>query len=68
MSLDFKIPKIWHQKGVGYLEDCYEIGSLMSFEDLRRKYELSSLTVRSFLSDLERLLHEGNAHQKCTLS
>ncbi len=80
MSLDNKTLETWHQKGVGYLEDCYENGSLMSFEDLRKKYDLSNrnffcyLQLISFLktslgptmtlptlSDLERLLHEGNA-------
>ncbi len=39
MSLVNKILEVWHQKGVYYLEDCYENGSLMSFENLRRKYD-----------------------------
>lgn len=80
MSLDNKTLEMWHQKGIHYLEDCYENGSLIYFEDLRRKYDLPNrsffcyLQLRSFLkttlgpkmtlpalSDLERLLLEGNS-------
>lgn len=55
MSVDNKILETWHQKGIRHLEDCYKDGCLMSFEDLRRKYDLSSrnffcyLQLRSFL-------------------
>lgn len=42
MTLDNRILEVWHQKGIHYLEDCYDNGSLMTFQDLRRKYELSS--------------------------
>lgn len=58
MSVDNKILEIWYQKGIRHLEDCYEDGSLMSFEDLRRKYDLSSkncfcyLQLSSFLKSV----------------
>lgn len=58
MSVDNKILEIWYQKGIRHLEDCYEDGSLMSFKDLRRKYDLSSkncfcyLQLSSFLKSV----------------
>ncbi|KAL7372002.1 hypothetical protein ABVT39_008308 [Epinephelus coioides] len=58
MSVDNKILETSHQKGIRHLEDCYKDGCLMSFEDLRRKYDLSSriffcyLQLRSFLKSV----------------
>lgn len=55
MTLDNKILDIWHHKGIQHLEDCFDKGLLMSFEHLKRKYNLSNQTffcylqIRSFL-------------------
>lgn len=42
MTLDYRILKMWHQKRIHYLKDCYDNGFLMSFEQLKGQYDLSS--------------------------
>lgn len=44
MTLNNKILDIWHQKGIHCLEDCFDKWLLMSFEHLKRKYDLSNQT------------------------
>ena len=41
---DNNIFKLWHDKGIIYLEQCYSNGTLMSFEQLKAKYDLSNST------------------------
>ena len=54
-TLNNKILETWHHKGIQHLEDCYKKRLLMSFEILKRKYDLSNKTffcylqLRSFL-------------------
>ena len=55
MFFDNKIFKLWHDKGILYFEQCYSNGTLMSFEQLKTKYDLSNkhffcyLQLRTFL-------------------
>lgn len=55
MTVNNKILETWHYSGIHILEDCFEDGLFMSFEQLRRKYNLPSntffcyLQLRSFL-------------------
>jgi len=55
MTLDNKILETWHDGGSQHLEDCFDKGCLMFFEERKRKYDLSRRTffcylqLRSFL-------------------
>lgn len=44
MTLNNKILDIWHHEGIQRLEDCFDKGRFMSFEHLKRKYDLSNQT------------------------
>lgn len=57
MTLNNKILATWYQKGIHHLEDCYD-GVLMSFEQLKRKYDLSDKTFYCYLQ-LRSFLREG---------
>lgn len=49
MTLNNKILETLHLKGIYRLEDCYERGLLMSFEQLTDKYDLSNKTFFCYL-------------------
>lgn len=44
MFSDNKIFKLWHNKGIVYFEQCYNNKTLLSFEQLKAKYDLSNNT------------------------
>ena len=49
MTLNNKILETWHDRGIQHLEDCFDKGRLMSFEELKRKYDLSNRTFFCYL-------------------
>ncbi len=44
-----KIFKLWHEKGITHLENCYNERTLMSFEQLKDTYKLSNKHVFAYL-------------------
>lgn len=60
LTVNNKILETWNQNGIRILEDCFEKGSLMTFEQLKGKYNLSNKTFFCYLQLLSFLSSRKN--------
>lgn len=49
MTLNNKILDQWHHKGIQHLEDCFDNGLFMTYEHMKKKYDLSKQTFFCYL-------------------